>query len=266
MVWAIGLDDFKNRCGEGSYPLLNEIKDVLKDGGTCNPTTTPNAPNTSAPPQTTMKPTIAPPQTTMKPNPTTTPDTSGPQKCRPTDVFADSPGMNEWCDLMCNHHNFCPSTHCICDSAPTVPPTVIPTTTKAPPTTPVTVPTTTEDSTNPQGCRPTDTYASQPGMKEWCVTNCAAGYCPGSHCICGLGNSISGKNKRCLPTDLYASQPGMDHWCDANCNAAVPNCPSTHCSCDLFKSKKCDRLNNKGKCGKRWVQRNCPVTCNGGNK
>ena len=29
MVWAVGLDDFRNRCGDGRNPLLNAIKDEL---------------------------------------------------------------------------------------------------------------------------------------------------------------------------------------------------------------------------------------------
>ncbi|XP_030240858.1 probable chitinase 10 [Drosophila navojoa] len=31
MVWALDLDDFRNRCGDGVHPLLREIHDVLKD-------------------------------------------------------------------------------------------------------------------------------------------------------------------------------------------------------------------------------------------
>jgi chitinase len=29
MVWAIGTDDFRNRCGNGQYPLMNTIKTYL---------------------------------------------------------------------------------------------------------------------------------------------------------------------------------------------------------------------------------------------
>ena len=29
MVWALDLDDFKNRCGQGHHPLMNAIKEVL---------------------------------------------------------------------------------------------------------------------------------------------------------------------------------------------------------------------------------------------
>jgi len=29
MIWALDLDDFNNRCGQGKHPLLSVIRDVL---------------------------------------------------------------------------------------------------------------------------------------------------------------------------------------------------------------------------------------------
>ncbi|CAG9819069.1 unnamed protein product [Phaedon cochleariae] len=34
MIWALDLDDFKNKCGEGRHPLLTIIRNVLADPGT----------------------------------------------------------------------------------------------------------------------------------------------------------------------------------------------------------------------------------------
>ncbi|XP_068729965.1 uncharacterized protein [Montipora capricornis] len=34
------------------------------------------------------------------------------------------------------------------------------------------------------GCQATEAYKNQPGMDKWCTSNCAAGYCPSSHCVC----------------------------------------------------------------------------------
>lgn len=33
MIWALDLDDFKNRCGEGRHPLLKIIREELRDDG-----------------------------------------------------------------------------------------------------------------------------------------------------------------------------------------------------------------------------------------
>ena len=37
---------------------------------------------------------------------------------------------------------------------------------------------------NPGGCKATGHHAGNPTMDNWCIRNCAAGYCPPSHCIC----------------------------------------------------------------------------------
>ena len=227
MVWAIGLDDFKNRCGEGRYPLLNEIKNVLSGSDGCNPTTIPQS---SIPPQTTAPNPASTPQSTARPSPTTTPDNSGPNVCRPTEIYASQPGMNEWCITNCAL-GYCPSTHCICDGSPTNGPPVPSITTTTPRTTRTTTKatqTTSKDDTGAGGCQPTPVYAAQPGMKEWCITNCAAGYCPATHCVCGE-SPIQQTCKDDIPTN------------------------------------RCIRLKSKGRCNKRGVQRRCSKTCNACN-
>ena len=217
MVWAIGLDDFKNRCGEGSYPLLNEIKNVLTGNDDCNPVTTQEPPRTTANPNST-------PQSTARPNPTTTPDNSGPNVCRPTEIYASQPGMREWCIENCAL-GYCPSTHCVCGGSPTENPTDPPVTSRTSTTTTIATSTTTKDDSGNEGCQPTPTYASQPGMKEWCISNCALGYCPATHCVCGTST--------------------IQESCE-----------------DELPPNRCNRLLNNGKCSKRWARSKCSKTCN----
>ena len=46
------------------------------------------------------------------------------------------------------------------------------------------VPTTEKPTASPSGCVAVPPYDTAPGMVAWCVANCAAGYCPASHCKC----------------------------------------------------------------------------------
>ena len=168
MVWAIGLDDFKNRCGDGPYPLLSVITEVLTGGSDCNPTTTSQSPQTSAEPQpTTEEPNPQPttanttpaPQTTAAPTtiPTTTDGGSGSGSCRPTDIYCSTPGMVAWCESNCNHNPpFCPASHCICDGSTCAAPTK-------------------------KICKGLSSVYDQ-----WCDANCNHNppYCPASHCRC----------------------------------------------------------------------------------
>ena len=167
MVWALGMDDFMNRCGEGRYPLLQVITDVLKNEDGCNPATTPEEPQTTAAPQPTTEnpppqpttnppePTTNPPITTAPPNPTTTQDDSGPDECGPTDAW-NYAGMKEWCVANCAQ-GYCPEDMCVGCTNPNL--------------------------GAPGECRPTKAQENVPGMKDWCIANCAAGYCPASHCV-----------------------------------------------------------------------------------
>ena len=55
-------------------------------------------------------------------------------------------------------------------------------------TTTTTTTTTTAAPTSSGGtCRGAGAYEFDPGMSQWCVINCAAGFCPPSHCICDWG-------------------------------------------------------------------------------
>jgi chitinase len=107
MVWAMGLDDFNNRCGDGRYPLLNAIKDVLGSGSPpIHPTTTKGSHGGEETTTTTYEQT-----TTKTPNETTR--ASGGGNCRVTDAYKSFPGMLDWCITTCAT-GYCPATHCIC--------------------------------------------------------------------------------------------------------------------------------------------------------
>ena len=70
MVWALGMDDFKNRCNDGPYPLLHVIKDVL-GGGCAKPTPPKTTENPSMPEPTTKQPVPRPTSQPPATNPTT---------------------------------------------------------------------------------------------------------------------------------------------------------------------------------------------------
>ena len=69
----------------------------------------------------------------------------------------------------------------------TNPPTAKPPTTKPPTTMPPTTkpPTTTTTAEKPSsGCHGVPPYDKQPGIDNWCTSNCALGNCPSTHCSC----------------------------------------------------------------------------------
>ncbi|WAR30089.1 hypothetical protein MAR_003657, partial [Mya arenaria] len=95
-------------------------------------------------------------------------------------------------------------------------------TTKRQTTSEKSITTTTEESGSTK-CRATSAWSSA-SMDQWCETNCAAGYCPASHCTC------TGKETACTCKAVwpYSANPSMKDWCCKNC--ALGNCPSSHCA------------------------------------
>ncbi|XP_052786377.1 uncharacterized protein LOC128221816 [Mya arenaria] len=84
--------------------------------------------------------------------------------------------------------------------------------------------TTTTEESGSNKCRATSALSGA-SMDQWCETNCAAGYCPASHCTC------TGKETACTCKAVwpYSANPSMKDWCCKNC--ALGNCPSSHCAC-----------------------------------
>ena len=79
-----------------------------------------------------------------------------------------------------------------------------------------------------KGCRPVGAYARQPGMKKWCVDNCALGNCPRSHCTCK--DEDENESDNCEAVGAWKGQESMKKWCITNCAFTPPNCPSTMCA------------------------------------
>ena len=175
MFWALPLDDFKGEfCKQGPYPLMNAVK---KDLGVyvspigvtsqaTNPPTQPSGGTTPAPTHTfTQRPTQGPTPQRPTQGPTQRP-TQGPTQSLtqgPTQRLTQGPTQR-----------------------PTQGPTHRPT--QGPTQRPTQGPTqrSTQRPTNPPSgsCVGVAPFHQFPGMDSWCVTNCARGFCPASHCKC----------------------------------------------------------------------------------
>merc|ERR1712226_1384684 len=100
-----------------------------------------------------------------------------------------------------------------------------PTNPPAPTAAPTQAPTTTQQPSG--GCRATGAWTGQASMDQWCVTNCAAGYCPSTHCKCGvIATEAPPSGGGCQAAGPWTGQAAMNQWCVTNC--AVGYCPASH--------------------------------------
>ena len=92
MIDDIGMDDFRDECGEGTFPLLTKVNDVLANVKISTITTTP-APIITGRPQTTKSRRTTTMRTTTKRTTTARPITARPTTAQPT-VICGIDGKN----------------------------------------------------------------------------------------------------------------------------------------------------------------------------
>ena len=63
-------------------------------------------------------------------------------------------------------------------------------------------------------------------IDEWCGINCAACYCPTTHCSCNSKR----RPKNCKATGFWYGNKDMDKWCSYHC--PIGNCPLSQCRCE----------------------------------
>ncbi|WAR15561.1 hypothetical protein MAR_005666 [Mya arenaria] len=117
-------------------------------------TTTTNSPTSTGGPSSTDDPTTQPSYNKI---------------CQAIGAHSSQPVMNQWCATNCNATpSFCPPAMCLCVEAAA--------TTKSPSVTPRLT----------MGCQAIGSYASQPGMDQWCTDSCNAtpSNCPTTICSC----------------------------------------------------------------------------------
>eukprot|EP00112_Aurelia_sp_Birch-Aquarium-sp1_P010663 Seg2271.5 transcript_id=Seg2271.5/GoldUCD/mRNA.D3Y31 product="hypothetical protein" protein_id=Seg2271.5/GoldUCD/D3Y31 len=98
-------------------------------------------------------------------------------------------------------------------------------------------------------CRATGAWTGQKAVDDWCVTNCARGHCPQSHCVCDGSSAQSNARQNtmnCKAVNAWKGQAAVDAWCNTNC--AVGNCPATHCLCQASANTQTNILVNGGSC------------------
>lgn len=78
--------------------------------------------------------------------------------------------------------------------------------------------------TRSQVCLASGNYTTEPGMDDWCYTNCLRypPNCPQDKCKC---------LESCDPVGSFKEQPGSETYCMEHCMKYPQNCKADRCVC-----------------------------------
>ena len=112
MVWSLEFDDFRGKCGDGKYPLLTKIYDMLngklKDHFEVPPPIPTSTPPTTPEPTTRRPTTTQEPTTTKEPTTTRRPTTSEPTELPTQEPTGSSTQYPEGTTIIDGHLFVCP--------------------------------------------------------------------------------------------------------------------------------------------------------------
>ena len=186
MFWALSLDDFTGQfCGKGKYPLMNAVKDELRkhDGTTTQkPATTikGRTENTITEAKTTVTTTT---KVSTIGSATTTNLTTGAETSKTTTeetVTVISTTANPTTEVETSQTTTASTSMSTMTPTRRTEETVTVTTITENPTTETQTTSTTK--TPVKICFAINAWYKDHNMDNWCVTNCAVGYCPQTHC------------------------------------------------------------------------------------
>lgn len=238
MFWSLDLDDFRNFCGQGTYPLIKIAtkaleSDVVNFTQCVNVTNIIEGCDGTGSGEQSITPTekIPPSGSSLC---TTLPDIENRAKCywNKGGLFASD--VSNWCENICPFHDSCAINMCCCDSSePSASTTTTTTSEKASTTTPTTTTTSEEASTTTPATTtiseeastttPTTTSTSEEASTTIPTTEAKA------QCI--MPSIKERKNCHGNPRGSWGSSAAINGWCKYVC-PSFPGCSTNMCCCE----------------------------------